>query len=44
MSGVSEGTDILVHIEPKSRGSRDVIRDEPLIACVVESFELATPA
>ena len=43
VSRVSEGTDI-VHIEPKSRGSRDVIRNEPLIARVVESVKISMPA
>ena len=43
VSGVSEGTDV-VHIEPESGGSRDVIHNEPLVSCVVDSVKVSMPA
>ena len=43
MSRVSEGTDV-VHVEPESRGSRDMISNESFISCVVDSVKVTMPA
>ena len=43
MSRVSEGKEV-VHIEPESGGSHDVISDESLISRVVDSVEVTIPA